>query len=114
MEINMNPINKQITLCCDRSGHNEPGSNGVLPYIDEYTTPETLDARIAGIAGYKLENGANNGWHALMAAARAGNSELVAHIVQKGGNRLVNLGNRFGMTPLMCTAFFVIIKKKRC
>lgn len=101
----MNPVKNQIAICNDRSKWFEPGGSEVTNFITKDTTSEAFNAKIAEYANYKLENGGFQGSNALGAAAMRGNFRLVTHIVHMGGDRLLNLGNRMGMTPLYCAVF---------
>ncbi|MCE5317810.1 MAG: hypothetical protein LLG04_10715 [Parachlamydia sp.] len=77
------------------------GANEVNHFIDKTTTPDEFDTKVSSVAGYQLENGGRLGWNALRSAAAEGNVKLVKHILTKGDpNKLVNLGNTFGCTPL--------------
>ncbi len=97
----MNPIK----ICSQHSEH-----FGGTAHITRETTPEKFDQLIAGMVGYKLEHGGLysqktcGDWNALGVASYKGNPKLIYHIVQKGGNHLLSLGNKFGWTPLFCAA----------
>jgi hypothetical protein len=95
----------QINICSKRSGDMEDGAFRVTNAIKSTTKPHEFDNIIAGIPGYKLENGGRCGWNALGAAALKGNIELNCHIVKIGGHHLLSLGNGNGWTPLYCAAY---------
>jgi ankyrin repeat protein len=80
----------------------------VLSKITSKLTPEEFDALCASNINYKLNHSStcNHGvktrcWTALDLASVENNIPLIQHIVKKGGNDLLNLGDDDGKTPLL-------------
>lgn len=95
-----------ISKCTHFSRESHPEACAVITSINKDTTPREFDQIVATmkIHGYKLSYGGIRGWNALGTAAYNGNVELIAHIVKKGGEKLLDLGNRSGITPLLFAA----------
>ena len=71
--------------------------------ITKTTTPTEFDGWCRAHPEYQLQHGGRCGWHALGCAAHHANLNLVQHLLnQPSASKLVNLGNNFGWTPLMC------------
>lgn len=80
------------------------GAQSIIPYVEKDTTPEEFDQLLEGESDKILELGGRINWTILAVASIKGNVALIRHIVEKGGKKLLSLGNIHGMTPLYATA----------
>lgn len=98
----MMPVRKSpIRLCTEHSREGEVGADEVNKNV--FLNPQTFDEVVNRVAGYRFENGGKDGWNALGSASAKGNVKVVRYILTQGDpKKLVNLGNRFGCTPLYC------------
>lgn len=81
-----------------------PEAIKVTTTITKDTTPAQFDESFDKTRNYRLHHRDETGIHALAMAALQGNVCLVEHIVMLGGGELVNLGDQWGMTPLIYAA----------
>lgn len=92
-----------IVLCTNHSEEALESAYDVINFIKEDTQPEEFEDKIKKFPTYTYEKGGRCGWNALGMAAMVGNLHLAKHLVMKGGNHLLNLGNSYGVTPLFCS-----------
>lgn len=91
--------NSPIRPCTDRSGEGEVGADEVNK--NTFLQPQAFDQVVNSVAGYRFENGGKEGWNALGSASANGNLKVIRYILTNGDpKKLINLGNRFGCTPL--------------
>ncbi len=76
----------------------------ICQHITGKICPKDFDQFVRMFPGYSFSHGGNCGWTALGTAAYNGNPQLVRHIAGKGREKILNLGNKFGWTPLFCAS----------
>lgn len=72
----------------------------LVDFITEHTTVEEFDNKYQQLSKPSLTAGARCGNTVMTVAAFRGNVVLVEYLHKMGGDKLLNLGNEFGMTPL--------------
>ena len=91
--------NSPIRPCTEHSGEGEVGADEVIE--NTCLSPQAFDKVVNSVAGYRFENEGYKGWNALGSASANGNLKVIRYILTNGDpKKLVNLGNRFGCTPL--------------
>ena len=100
LQSNKRPV-QPIKICKAKSTFESYPAKQVVDSINEKTTPQEFDEKMADIPEYSLEQGGRMAMNALGRAASYGNVALVRHILTIGdAKKLINLGNYFGCTPL--------------
>lgn len=86
---------------CEQRCVLQPCGDEVNEFIKtQKPTPDQFETKIATIENYNLKEGDSKRVSALAAAASVGNAALIQYIVERGGNSLLNMGDRSGLTPL--------------
>lgn len=82
-----------------------PLSWAMWKFIDETTTPQQFDNEVKRLQDeskitFNITSGARCGHTVMHRAACVGNVKLIEHLYKLGGNRLLNMGDYDGVTPL--------------
>lgn len=83
------------------SGSLQPNAYSITNSIDDTTTIEEFKEILGQYPRYKLEYGGRCGWNIFGICAMKGSLELLQYLISLRPD-LVNLGNEFGWTPLLC------------
>lgn len=93
-----------ITYCTRCVDPGQGDASRIISGVTQETTPNQLDIMLKSFPRYTFDQGGQYGQTLLARAAQLGNLKLIVHIVRKGGNGLLDLGNVQGDTPLFAVA----------